>query len=208
MYDEETGLYYLRSRYYNPEWQKFVNADEYVNKNLFEYCKNNAPNSIDTNGKDSVSLAKSWVETMSWLPGVDGPLPIGEAIYFTVLGGLIIEPKVEEAINYLINVYEAIQFKKKAVNLPSAEKISINLAHIMSGHSANGNRGGPNKDRFPDGITGVTIERIIREAYKHAEKIETQGERVFLRGPWGDNVIEMWVNLATKTIESAWPKYK
>lgn len=27
VYDEETGLYYLRSRYYNPEWKRFLNAD-------------------------------------------------------------------------------------------------------------------------------------------------------------------------------------
>ena len=27
VYDEETGLYYLRSRYYNPVWKRFVNAD-------------------------------------------------------------------------------------------------------------------------------------------------------------------------------------
>ena len=27
VYDEETGLYDLRSRYYNPEWGRFVNAD-------------------------------------------------------------------------------------------------------------------------------------------------------------------------------------
>ena len=27
VYDEETGLYYLRSRYYNPMWGRFVNAD-------------------------------------------------------------------------------------------------------------------------------------------------------------------------------------
>ena len=27
VYDEETGLYYLRSRYYNPEQSRFVNAD-------------------------------------------------------------------------------------------------------------------------------------------------------------------------------------
>ena len=27
VYDEETGLYYLRSRYYRPEWGRFVNAD-------------------------------------------------------------------------------------------------------------------------------------------------------------------------------------
>ena len=27
VFDEETGLYYLRSRYYNPRWGRFVNAD-------------------------------------------------------------------------------------------------------------------------------------------------------------------------------------
>ena len=29
-YDEETGLYYLNSRYYNPEWGRFINADGIV----------------------------------------------------------------------------------------------------------------------------------------------------------------------------------
>ena len=28
--DEETGLYYLRSRYYNPAVGRFVNADKYI----------------------------------------------------------------------------------------------------------------------------------------------------------------------------------
>ena len=27
-YDVETGLYYLQSRYYNPEWGRFINADD------------------------------------------------------------------------------------------------------------------------------------------------------------------------------------
>ncbi|WP_338032614.1 RHS repeat-associated core domain-containing protein [Clostridium manihotivorum] len=26
-YDTETGLYYLQSRYYNPEWGRFINSD-------------------------------------------------------------------------------------------------------------------------------------------------------------------------------------
>lgn len=30
VYDEETGLYYLRSRYCNPAWKRFVNADEFI----------------------------------------------------------------------------------------------------------------------------------------------------------------------------------
>ena len=29
-YDTETGLYYLQSRYYNPEWGRFLNADGYI----------------------------------------------------------------------------------------------------------------------------------------------------------------------------------
>ena len=27
VYDEETGLYYLRSRYYNPVWRRFISSD-------------------------------------------------------------------------------------------------------------------------------------------------------------------------------------
>jgi RHS repeat-associated protein len=47
-YDIETGLYYLQSRYYNPEWCRFINADVFVStgqgllgSNMFVYCLNN-----------------------------------------------------------------------------------------------------------------------------------------------------------------------
>ena len=47
-YDTETGLYYLQSRYYNPQWGRFLNADVYVNANgdligfnMYAYCSNN-----------------------------------------------------------------------------------------------------------------------------------------------------------------------
>lgn len=44
VYDEETGLYYLRIRYYNPVWKRFVNADQILkiqnllDNNIFCYC--------------------------------------------------------------------------------------------------------------------------------------------------------------------------
>jgi len=59
VYDHETELYYLQSRYYNPEWGRFLNADaiDYlgvdgspVSYNLFVYCKNNPVNHADTHG--------------------------------------------------------------------------------------------------------------------------------------------------------------
>ncbi|WP_308463922.1 RHS repeat-associated core domain-containing protein [Clostridium felsineum] len=57
-YDDETGLYYLQSRYYNSEWGRFINADEInavegdiLSTNMFVYCKNNPVNMCDKNGE-------------------------------------------------------------------------------------------------------------------------------------------------------------
>ena len=47
-YDNETGFYYLNSRYYDPSVGRFINADGYINANgdligfnMFAYCINN-----------------------------------------------------------------------------------------------------------------------------------------------------------------------
>lgn len=66
MYDTDTGLYYLQSRYYDPKTGCFINADspEYtdtysgspLSTNMFAYCENNAINSIDPSGTDAVLL--------------------------------------------------------------------------------------------------------------------------------------------------------
>ncbi|MBR0577473.1 RHS repeat-associated core domain-containing protein, partial [Proteiniclasticum sp. BAD-10] len=59
-YDAETGLYYLGSRYYNPEIGRFLNSDdsstlfvspnELTDKNLFAYCDNNPIMRTDEEG--------------------------------------------------------------------------------------------------------------------------------------------------------------
>ena len=61
VYDEETGLYYLQSRYYDPFTGRFLNADVYtdtesgtpLSTNMFAYCENNAINKSDDEGKDA-----------------------------------------------------------------------------------------------------------------------------------------------------------
>ena len=50
VYDVETGLYYLRSRYYNPIWNRFINADSLITDDLFMYCHNNPIIRYDKNG--------------------------------------------------------------------------------------------------------------------------------------------------------------
>jgi len=60
-YDIETHLYYLNSRYYDPEVGRFINADrisilgeskDYFNGlNLFAYCNNNPISNVDESGE-------------------------------------------------------------------------------------------------------------------------------------------------------------
>ena len=57
-YDKETKLYYLNSRYYNPAWGRFINADGIINAdevingfNLYAYTTNNPIKYIDDTGK-------------------------------------------------------------------------------------------------------------------------------------------------------------
>lgn len=57
-YDADTKLYYLKTRYYNPEVGRFISADsiEYLDPetinglNLYAYCNNNPVSNVDPNG--------------------------------------------------------------------------------------------------------------------------------------------------------------
>ena len=63
VYDTETGLYYLQSRYYNPEISRFSGPDIVYDTDaglqgydLFVYCGNNPVNRIDISGADSTDI--------------------------------------------------------------------------------------------------------------------------------------------------------
>ncbi len=73
-FDHETGLYYLQSRYYNPQIGRFINGDaaEFVINdntllacNLFNYCGNSPMNSTDSNGNFSSSVFTLLIKNLS-----------------------------------------------------------------------------------------------------------------------------------------------
>ncbi len=75
VYDNETGYYYLQSRYYDPQIGRFINADVFAasgqgltGNNMFAYCGNNPVVRGDANG-----------EAWNWLIG---------AIIGGVVGGI------------------------------------------------------------------------------------------------------------------------
>ena len=104
VYDQETGFYYLQSRYYDPAVGRFINADSYastgrgfIGYNMFAYCANNPVNCTDPTGCFLQTLWE-FVQTAVAEVGrafgllspayagcgtaalADGPLPFGDAL--------------------------------------------------------------------------------------------------------------------------------
>ncbi len=85
VYDQETGLYYLQSRYYNPAICRFISADSIsylgadgtlVSYNLFAYCNNNPVMYSDPTG-----------HMPNWLKFTIGAVAFVGAIALTVATG-------------------------------------------------------------------------------------------------------------------------
>ncbi len=62
-YDDDLKLYYLQSRYYDPNTCRFINADGYVSTgqgltgyNMFAYCNNNPVNYVDYSGESAFGI--------------------------------------------------------------------------------------------------------------------------------------------------------
>ena len=83
-YDTETELYFLKTRYYDPEVGRFISPDsiEYLDPetinglNLYAYCNNNPVSNVDPNGN------KWW----HWLIGGIGVVLIAVAAGLAILG--------------------------------------------------------------------------------------------------------------------------
>ena len=89
-FDNETGYYYLQSRYYDPDICRFINADlpeyaqkqkdDYAGLSLFTYCCNDSVNHIDPTGllkikRWALGLGLDTIFTLI-IPYFSGPLDV------------------------------------------------------------------------------------------------------------------------------------
>ena len=77
VYDQETGLYYLQSRYYNPALARFLNADSFVStgqgllgNNMFAYCRNNPVVRIDIYGSADTAVEEEFDDDVEVTPAI------------------------------------------------------------------------------------------------------------------------------------------
>lgn len=92
----------------------------------------------------------------------------------------------------------------KAINLPSWKKLTVDWAHIAERHVAGGVLAKGTRSVFGQ-LRLAQVRSVVRGAYGTAQKVATQGDRVLLEGTFRGWKVEMWVNLRTKILETAYP---
>ena len=130
VYDAETSLYYLQSRYYNPKMDRFINADSYASTdqgllgtNMFAYCANTPVSFIDPAGT-AYELNRSSMDSI--FPGA------GDIIGFGIISlGLMATLKpAGDAISELISRCEQVE---KAVDKSTRQNNSVYVLKDSAG---------------------------------------------------------------------------
>ena len=154
-YDNETGLYYLNSRYYDPQTYRFLNADSQLNNdhlgcNLFIYCGNNPVARVDDNGQGW------WVVAGAIVGGIIGG--VSKAISNIVTGERwnngIIGAVVGGAVSG--GVFAATGSTTLAAFSGAASESLVNqvLSYIPKVSKINGN----------DNVTSLTTQNVLNSA--------------------------------------------
>lgn len=90
IFDRESEMYYLLSRYYIPEWGRFLNADAYFttnigmySNNMFIYCDNNPVNISDPYGYWGKNDHRNWTKNLATQAGMMSTIAtkIGDGSY-------------------------------------------------------------------------------------------------------------------------------
>ena len=163
-YDEETKLYYLNSRYYNPEWGRFINGDKIMcsnnnitSCNLFCYTGNNFINYSDKSGmlfekakkflkKFATGLKREVIKAASKSP--KPTLTISSAVVLTTLK------------NYPI----AYKLFNKAIYYPNEKLNSVTEKRIQDALL--------NNEEFRKGVDSI-IEKNYKLNYDYTSDMES-----------------------------------
>ena len=176
-HDSETGFYYLQSRYYDPVYHRFINADSYgstgqgfVGTNMFAYCNNNPAIFVDNGGTVGEEAAGWWASTMWWLCGIDGFLPIGDIVYGAglVVCAFVIVDGVEEKADNLIERFP-LEEKEASDNITSYREHTTTKNGKKRNKHEEGNarrkrdQGGEKKKQKPEWTSRNNKWRIMEE---------------------------------------------
>lgn len=172
IYDEESGNYYLRARYYNPQIKRFISRDGYegtldnpISQNRYIYCLNSPLIYSDPSGNDAEDIGRhldgkeinlSIHDFLDTIGMADMGVPGSPADLADVVNALLylIEGDEENMyLSFLAVVNDGVTLAKHADEISDAYKQAVNAVQGMSNLN-------PNKIRFSQSSVNGSQEII------------------------------------------------
>ena len=138
-YDQESGMYYCKSRYYVPDWCRWLNADcpselkiENVTElNLFAYCNNNPIIGYDPNG-----LFNWWKLAAIALTVVAVATAVVVSVVTCGAGSVAATIAITSAITFTAKATEVgiLQYKKSKADGDTSEEVFSDVVDVIFGN--------------------------------------------------------------------------
>ena len=188
-YDTETKLYFLQTRYYDPEVGRFINIDniDYIDPetinglNLYAYCNNNPVNYYDPSGQfvisigagEGLGIAAAGAALLAWIEATFHPIENAVKDIGELIGN-----SINNSTDTTINIVPKPQISHPAFPSGSNGKQIdlINIATLISiinniFLSRERNRG---RDSGFIGISDEELEKLLLEAKRNHDSYMIQ----------------------------------
>jgi len=132
VWDDETGLYYLRSRYYKPTLGRLLNADAICSRHLFAYCCNEPVKHVDPNGKYAESIKSIGILCYNKLRSLKNM-----TVWYT---NAIIDKAIDKVTQNSLTVKEKELVKKHpiaAIKVNEARETACQITYALFGENWN-----------------------------------------------------------------------
>ena len=154
-YDEETGLYYLRARYYDPNLGRFTTEDRYwgedenpLSLNLYTYCENDPVQFVDPSGHDRTLYSEAGLTTWDattktstfTVNGVTQAMQISGGVVYDSSGnsiGKVVDGHITVSDSTYTNLFGTSYSNTSTSNINLNVSSGQNFTSVYTGNGAN-----------------------------------------------------------------------
>jgi RHS repeat-associated protein len=133
VFDQETGFYFLQSRYYDPGTGRFISADRFkgfedrpASQNKYTYCENDPVNGYDPQGTFTTSQYNKVINFLNWISAIFATISVvGFWLNPVICGQAGTVSYYAGWLSYIVYIGKAYHQRMKVANFITGSVLSL-----------------------------------------------------------------------------------